>query len=246
MKINQEQKAQNRKAIIRAAADLVSENGFRSATMRGIAKAAGMGEATIYNYFPTKEAIIFAFYEDHLQDCIEALKQVESFNTYSLQEQLQALFSSSLDLYLGDREFVQHTFRMVLLSSSRDWTRVKPIRDAFLAAVNDMLTAAAEVGEIPDQVFQELMGQFFMDAYIAAVLYWLADTSEGFADTTVMVDRGLDLACALLKAGIANKIFDMATFLFKTHVLNKVELFIEPFKKADKIKRRFMEAMDEK
>jgi AcrR family transcriptional regulator len=246
MKINQEQKAQNRKAIIRAAVDLVSEKGYRAATMRGIAKATDMGEATIYNYFPTKEAIVFAYYEDHMADCIEALKQVESFNTFSLQEQLQALFGTSLDLYLADREFVSHTFRMVLLSGSREWSRVKPIRAAFLAAVNDMLAAAAEVGEIPDQVFQELMGQFFLDAYIAAVLYWIADTSEGFGDTTVLMDRGLDLACALLKAGIANKIFDMAVFLFKTHVLNRVEYFIEPFKKAGKIKRRFMEAVDEK
>lgn len=246
MKINQKQKAQNRKAIIRAAVDLVSEKGYRATTMRGIAKAAEMGEATIYNYFPTKEAIVFAYYEDHMADCIEALKRVDSFNTFSLQEQLQALFSTSLDLYLADREYVSHTFRRILLSGSREWSRVKPIRAAFLAAVNDMLAAAAEVGEIPDQVFQELMGQFFMDAYIAAVLYWLADTSEGFTDTTVLMDRGLDLACALLKAGIANKVFDMATFLFKTHVLGKIEYFIEPFKKAGKIKRRFMEAMDEK
>jgi AcrR family transcriptional regulator len=246
MKINQQQKAQNRKAVIRAAVDLVSEKGYRAATMRGIAKAAEMGEATIYNYFPTKEAIVFAYFEDHMADCIEALKQVESFNTFSLQEQLQALFGTSLDLFLADREFVSHTFRMVLLGGSRDWSRVKPIRAAFLSAVNDMLAAAAEVGEIPDQVFQELMGQFFLDAYIAAVLYWLADTSDGFGDTTVLMDRGLDLACALLKAGIANKIFDMAVFLFKTHVLTKAEYFIEPFKRAGKIKRRFMETMDEK
>ena len=245
MKISQSQKIESRRAIICAAVDLISEKGFKSSTMRGIAKAAGMGEATIYNYFPTKEAILYAYYDDHMLGCIAALKQVPDFHTFSLQEQLQALFGESLNLYLPDREFVRRTFARVFLGGSREWSRVKPIRASFLSAVNDMLGAAAEVGEIPEQVFHDLLGQFFMDAYIGMVHYWLADTSEGFANTSALVDRGLDLAGALLKAGIANKIFDMAAFMFKTHVLTRLDRFTAPLETAGKVKRRFMEAMDE-
>jgi len=245
MKISKEQKIESRRSIIHASVDLISEKGLKSSTMRGIAKAAGMGEATIYNYFPTKEAILYAYYEDHMLACIQALKQVADFHAFSLQEQLQTLFDESLNLYLPDREFVRRTFGLVFLGSSREWSRVKPIRATFLSAVNDMLAAAAEVGEIPEQVFQELQGQFFMDAYIGLVHYWLNDGSDGFTDTGILVDRGLDLACALLKVGIANKIFDLAVFLFKTHVLNKLDRFMEPFKTAGKVKRRFMEAMHE-
>ena len=245
MKISQEQKSENRRTLIRAAVDLIADKGFKSATMRQIAQAAGVGEATIYNYFPTKEAILYAYYKDHMLACIEALKQVAEFHTFTLQEQLHTLFATSLNLYLADRQFVTQTFRLVLLGSSRDWSQVKPIRAAFLSAVDDMLAAAGEVGEIPEPVFQELIGQLFMDAYIGAVYYWISDTSEGFADTSVLIDRGLDLACALLKAGISNKVFDLALFLFKTHVLTRMERLIEPLKTAGKVKRRFMEAMDE-
>jgi AcrR family transcriptional regulator len=81
MKISQEQKIESRKAIISAAVDLISEKGFKTSTMRGIAKAAGVGEATIYNYFPTKEAILYGYYQDHMLGCIEALKQVADFHT---------------------------------------------------------------------------------------------------------------------------------------------------------------------
>jgi AcrR family transcriptional regulator len=246
MKISQEQKSENRRAIIRSAVDLVSEKRFKSATMRAIAKAAGVGEATIYNYFPTKEAIIYAYYEDHMQASIEALKQVESFHTFSLQEQLQTLFDASLNLYLPDREFVSQTVGLVLTGGSSDWSRVKPIRAVFLSAVNDMLDAACEVDEIPEPLFQELISQFFVDAYFGVVHYWLADTSDGFGDTSVLIDRGLDLACAFLKAGIANKIFDMALFLFKTHVLTRLDRVMAPISVAGKVKRRFMEALDEK
>jgi AcrR family transcriptional regulator len=244
MKISQAQKSENRKTIIRAAVDLITEKGFKATTMRRIAKAAGVGDATVYNYFPTKEAILYAYYEDHMLACIDALKSVEKFHTFSVQEQLQTLFGTSLNLYLPDREFVSGTFGLVLLSGSRDWAQVKRIRTAFLAAVNDMLAAAAEVGEIPDQVFQELIGQFFMDAYIGVLHYWISDTSDGFTNTTVLIDRGLDLACAMLKAGIANKLFDLAIFLFKNHVLGKLGRFVEPFKNAGTAKRRFMEIWD--
>lgn len=246
MKINKAQKKENRRAIINAAVDLISDKGFKSSTMRSIAKAAGMGEATIYNYFPTKEAILYAYYEDHMHACIQRLKEVDDFHNFSLQEQLQLLFDTSLNLYLAEREFVSETFGMVFLGGSREWPRTKAIRDIFLAAVQDMLASAEEVGEIPEQVFEELMGQFFMDAYLGVVHYWLNDGSDGFANTSVLIDRGLDLASALLKAGVANKLFDMAIFLFKTHVLSRLDLLAEPFKAAGAVKRRFMEAMDEK
>jgi hypothetical protein len=165
---------------------------------------------------------------------------METFHTFSLQEQLQTLFDTSLRLYLPDREFVAATFKKVWLAGSGDFTRFKKVRSGLLAAVNDILGAAEEAGEIPGQVFQELTGQFFADAYIAVVLYWVADGSDRFQNTDVLMDQGLDLACALLKAGVANKLFDLAVFLFKQHVLTRMSRF-SPIEKFDiKPKRRFM------
>lgn len=164
MRISQEQKIESRRAIIRAAVDVIPEKGYKAGTMRGIAKAAGKGEATIYNYFPTKQAIVYAYFEDHMAACIDALKLIPDFNTFSLQEQLQTFFDTSLNLYLEDRKFVHGTFGLVFLGGSREWSRVKPIRASFLSVVDHMLAAAAEVGEITEQVFQDLQGQFFMDA----------------------------------------------------------------------------------
>jgi AcrR family transcriptional regulator len=247
MKISQEQKAENRSRIIAAAVELISDKGLKAATMRQIARQAGVGDATIYNYFPTKEAILYGYYEDHMRACIETLKAVPDFQNFSLQEQIQTLFDTSQTLYLPDREFVARTFRRIFLAGSGDWARLKPIRSIFLAAIGDMLNAAAEVGEIPDQVFEDLIGQFFMEAYLGVMLYWLKDTSDHFSNTSLLVDRGLDLACAMLKAGIANKLFDMALFLFKTHIVGRMEALAahSPFGKSDKLKRRFMEAFDE-
>lgn len=245
MKISQQQKIENRKTIIAAAVELISDNGFKSATMRKIARQAGIGDATIYNYFPTKEAILYGYYEDHMRGCIDSLKAVPDFHTFNLQEQIQTLFDTSQTLFLPDREFVAITFRQTMLTGSHNWARIKTIRAIFLSAIEEMISAAAEVGEIPDQVFGDLIGQFFMDAYLGVMIYWIEDTSDGFTNTSIVVDRGLDLACAMLKAGIANKIFDMAVFFFKTHIVEKMAAFSAPLQTAEKVKRKFMEGLNE-
>ena len=110
---------------------LFTDNDALAATMRQIARNAGLGEATIYNYFPTKEALVYAYYEDHMLACIDELKTVPQFETFSLQEQLQTFLDASLNRYLNDRTFVQETFRMALLGASRDWAHIRPIRSAF-------------------------------------------------------------------------------------------------------------------
>ena len=241
MKISKEQKESNRKAIIAAMVDIVTDQGFKAATMKKIARRSGLGDATIYNYFPTKEAILFGYYADHFSACIQRLKGVADLNEYSLQEQIQTFFETSFGLFQGDREFVALTFKQVFFSYSQNYKRVKPIRADFTAIIREMVEAAVEVGEIPDQVFQEIIVQLFMDFYIAMTAYWIADRSDDFNDTAILMDKSLDLTVAMLKAGIANKILDITVFLFRTHVLNNLGAVKEGMETVRSIKRNFME-----
>ncbi len=242
MKISKEQKESNRRAIISAMVDMVETQGFKAATMKKIARQSGLGDATIYNYFPTKDAILFGYYTDHFTACTQRLKAVEDLNEYSLQEQIQTFFETSFDLFLKDREFVALTFKQIFFSYSQNYKLAKPIRGSFTAIIRDMVEAAVEVGEIPDQVFQEVIIQLFMDFYIAMTAYWIADRSNDFNDTTILMDKGLGLAVAMLKAGIANKIMDITVFLFRTHILNNLGAVKDGMEAVRSIKRNFMEA----
>ena len=142
MKVSAKQKMETRQAIIRAATDLIIEKGFKAATMRAISRAAGVGDATIYNYFPTKEAILFAYYEDQLNVCIDKLKAIEGFNEFTLQEQLQAFFNTQLELFTPDREFVEETFSTVFFSWSRNFRHLKTIRKRFFEVLEDLFQTA--------------------------------------------------------------------------------------------------------
>ncbi len=239
MKINAKQKAANRSKIIRTAVEAIIEKGYKSATMRSIARSAGLGEATIYNYFPTKESILYAYYLEHFENCIEQLQSIEDFNKYAFQEQLQTFFECSLELMLPDREFVGKSFNVIFFSMSHNFKHLKPIRTQFINIVDDIFKAAIEVGEIPDQVFQEIIYQIFFDYYVGIVIYWLKDTSEHFNDTTLFLDKSMDLTCTVLKTDLFNKCCDLAIFLFKNHVLNRMHFANDKIDTVDRIKRAF-------
>jgi AcrR family transcriptional regulator len=239
MKISKQQKAENRQAIIRAAVAMIAEKGVKGASMRAIANQAGVADATIYNYFPTKDAIVFAYYEDHFASCRAELDAIADFNEYNLQERLQTLYETSLAQYLPDRDFVARTFKSVFFLFSQDFQQIKPVRDRFIEQVREMVSSAIDSEEIPDQVFQELLVQLFWDHYITMVIYWQGDTSTRFTNTSVMIDKSLDLACSALRAGVANKVFDLATFLFKNHVLNRMGFIRDRIDTLHAIKQDF-------
>ncbi len=245
MKISGKQKIENRKRIIRKTVDIMLENDYKSTTMRAIARAAEIGDATIYNYFPTKESILYAYYEEVMRECIEKLKNTEKFNEYSLQEQLQTLFETQFEIFLPDREFIQKTFKQIFFSFSQDYGRLLPIRNLFFKMVEDMFRAAIEVEEIPEQIFQDLLCFLFWDYNIGIVIYWTNDESESFSETSVFNDKSIDFIFSFIKSGIANKAFDIATFLFRNHVLNRMQNVKDRFSAVDFVKREFMGGKDE-
>lgn len=55
-----------RMRILCAAQEVFAQQGFRSAEVKTIAERAGVGKATIYKYFPSKEALLLVIVEESL------------------------------------------------------------------------------------------------------------------------------------------------------------------------------------
>lgn len=70
--LREEKKQRTRKALIEAALLLFDEHGYEATTTAAIAAAAGVSPATFFNYFASKEDVVFA--DQHLYD--EILAQV--------------------------------------------------------------------------------------------------------------------------------------------------------------------------
>jgi AcrR family transcriptional regulator len=85
-------------AILANAASLLAEH--RDASMSDIAAAAGIGRATLYRYFPTREALVQALADDALQELTGRIADAR-LDTVPVVEALQRLFRAVLTV--GDR-----------------------------------------------------------------------------------------------------------------------------------------------
>ena len=66
--------------LIQEAMRQVREVGYGATTIRSVAKACNVGVGTVYNYFPSKEALIAKFLLEDWRSCIAA---IEAVSTYS-------------------------------------------------------------------------------------------------------------------------------------------------------------------
>ena len=57
---------ERKKQILKHTADLVALKGFKSVSIRDIARAAGINESLIYKHFSSKDELLVAIYEEYL------------------------------------------------------------------------------------------------------------------------------------------------------------------------------------
>ncbi len=218
MKTSKSQQEQTRRTLIRTAVDLITEKGYDAATMKQIAREAGIGDATIYKYFPSKEKILLAYYELCIEITLEIAQETPGWEEFTLQEKLQRLVDSLLELLLGDREFVAITrdiFGKSPLLMMRD---NMPGQQTLKQAIVGFLDEAEQRGDISPCDFKNLIGGLFGDYLFAVIAYWLKDESEEFSNTTQLVDMTLAIMVMALKSGIVNKVSELASFMLRNQL----------------------------
>ena len=95
-KINKEEK---RREVALACLDLIYEVGMKKLTVAEVARTAGIGKGTIYEYFENKEDIIFEIINIHIEEYHkEFTKEVSKLET--IKEKIELFF----DLVLNDTE----------------------------------------------------------------------------------------------------------------------------------------------
>ena len=72
--LRERKKQQTRAAIADAAMALFADRGFDSVTVAEVAEAANVSTATVFNYFPTKEDLLYSRFEAFEEDLLAAVR----------------------------------------------------------------------------------------------------------------------------------------------------------------------------
>jgi len=218
LKTTREQQEATRRQIVACAVDLMTRQGFDGTTMKDIARAAGIGDATIYKYFPTKDRIVVGYLDDAVQQALDDTLQTPGFDAYQLQEKLQRLTDAVLERLLADREFVAQV--RVLAQRSPLSMLAEPLaaRLRLREVVVGFLEAAEASGEIEPCDFKGAAGSLYTDYLAGVVTYWLGDTSEEFADTTQLVDLSLGVLVQTLRSGLIPRVLQLGGFVLRSQM----------------------------
>ena len=177
--------AESHAAILQATLELVVEDGLRGTTIEGIAARAGVGKATIYRRWKTKEEL----FQEALRSVAFPLPDpdtgsvrgdVTGIITYNLQHATRnaALLMPRLMVEAADDPELFAVMQDVLVEPRREVMRT-------------ILRRGAERGEVREDVDPEAAIDLLVGPYIYAVLVTGADLEQVVARTESVMDLAL-------------------------------------------------------
>jgi AcrR family transcriptional regulator len=188
---------ETRLRILAAALELFREKGFEAATMRDIAAKAEVATGAAYYYFPSKDAIVLAFYEQSANEMEGQLEEVLA-GSIDLRERLAGLIAVKLDYFESSRRLLAalaaHVDPEHPLSPFSERTRETRERDVAVferALTGSRVRAAGDLKDaLPRLLWMYQMG---------LILYWIHDRSVGQKKTAALIDRSVPLVVKLIR-----------------------------------------------
>jgi AcrR family transcriptional regulator len=184
--LTQEEQARRRQEIFAASAHLFLNKGFNETSMREIAAAAGIGKATAYDYFKTKDDILLSFFEREMAGVTDQAAEIAR-QPLPAAGKLRRIMRMHLEHWLPRREFyLRLTFEAQRLALESQ-QRIQVARHAY----QDMLRGLIETG-IREGAFRpvdSLLATRLLLNMITPVVF----TSRPTGSPQQMMDEALDM-----------------------------------------------------
>jgi AcrR family transcriptional regulator len=185
-----------REVILEKALKLFRERGFEVTTMRDIARAAKVATGAAYYYFPSKEAIVAAYYDQvqrlHAEKAHDQLQGKEG-----LRERFGVVLHSKLEILKDDRKFLGALFRFTgepLHPLSVFGKGTQSQRSQSVAIFREAIEGTDVTGEQA-----QLLPWVLWLLQLAMVLFLIYDESEGQQKMHKLADGALDLVTQLVQ-----------------------------------------------
>jgi AcrR family transcriptional regulator len=190
---------ETRARILRHAIGRFRDKGFDSTTMRDVAEAAGVAMGAAYYYFPSKEAIVQAYYEEVQSEHASRVAAALSERPLDLEERLRMAFHTKFDILARDRRLLGALFRYSG-DPSHPLSVFGPGSGPIRYASMSVFEAAVGDEKLPKDI-RELLPMALWAAHMAVLLYFLYDPSPDQARTRKLIDGVTRLVVRVL--GIA-------------------------------------------
>jgi AcrR family transcriptional regulator len=184
--------------ILDDALELFRKKGFDDATMRDVAAKAGVATGAAYYYYPSKDALVMAYYQ---RACEEMQPQLESAlaKAGGLEDRLRELIRVKLDYFAPNRGVLRALLRTgadpkhPLSPFSPETREIREIDIGWFRRILvdcDVRLPKDLLPHLPEVLWMFQMGVIF---------FWITDESEGQARTARLLELGAKTVTALLR-----------------------------------------------
>jgi AcrR family transcriptional regulator len=184
-----------RQQILDTALRLFRERGFDEATMRDIASEAGVSLGNAYYYFPSKEAIVLAYYDlvqtEHARRVHEAFPNEKDFKT-----RLLTVLHTKLDILKDDRPLLGALFRYTG-QPDHPLSFLGSTAKSLQKQCSDLFAEAISVEKIPDDL-RTLAPTLLWAMHMGIMLYFLYDKSPHQQRTRKLVNGSVEFVMMFL------------------------------------------------
>lgn len=189
MRVTEQTKLRTRERIVDAARKLLNDKGFEQATTRDIAIEARIATGTLFNYFPSKEALALTILGETLEQA-ESEFQAKRRGGESLAELLFALTASVLRCLRPYRRFASQ----VIEAHPGPCSMPNGLEEAdtafrnYLEQVSELITHHGPAGGQPPTL---ITLHLYWTLLLGVLSYWAQDPSPQQEDTLVLLDQSL-------------------------------------------------------
>ena len=138
----------NRERIVAAASELFAEHGA-DLCVDDIARKAGVGQATIFRRFPTKDDLVVAMFEQRIVEAAEAVEEIAG----TVADPWEALAAAMAEI--AGRQARDRGMSQVASAQAIGAPELREARARIAAPFGDLLRRAQEAGAVRDDLVTE-------------------------------------------------------------------------------------------
>jgi len=174
-----------KKKILEIARVLFWKKGYPGTSMVDLADACACKPANLYNYFQTKEEILFAVLLEEMQQIIRPIEHLDDDEAGDPADQLRAIIAAHLKVTLSRRRSARTLFDVALDSLSPANRKViVSMRDTYDRIIRKVIRRGQQIGAF--RPHDERLAGFMIASMITRTRIWFHPkkgvTIDGLAD----------------------------------------------------------------
>ncbi len=195
---------------------LTVEGKIRKMNVYTFCKALDISEADFYKHFASLDAIGRKIWASYADEVISALKESETYASYSAREKILAYLFTFFENAVKDRSFIAKTYTQ--------FTLLRTYQRKFRSHMAEIIQEGVIADEIQSRHLENLYLDVLWGLHWGLIQFWLNDESEGFTDTEKAIETYMRVPLELMGQNVLDSAYEAIRFTLGRFQLPRIKI----------------------